>query len=502
MYICEKNLAKRGFVTVALLFAVMLFAAGCGKADQSYDQGMKLAEEGNYQKAAESFEKAIEANGEKAEYYIGYGMVLNHLGDYKKAVKQFEKAYQEMDNKISRKNNKQLYYGEALAYYGMHKYDKALECCQNALDIDGQPDIDASVYSTMAVVQWASGDAKEAVASLDKLLKNNKKDVKGYLQRGQLYLHMGETEMALKDFSQALQLDKNCYDAYFGMYDAYVASGQVDAARESLDMLTGIQAKSAEQKMQVGRAYQVLGEEDQAISYLEDAQKHKCVEAEYYLGLVQMAKQDYDVAIDFFESYLKDAVVVQIPEVYNQLAGALIETKEYDKAEKYLKEGLALGMSSAYQSLSRNQVILLEKQQKFSEAMKAAKNYLKAYPADGEMSKELEFIKTRIRKNTDTKQDSQTGQNGQEKSQTQAGQSSAAPDHTASGQPSATPGQTTGRQTSPTPESKGQRTSKPAAAATTSPDRRGEDPASTDAEQGGSGQSPADQEQGSRYSVR
>lgn len=489
MYQSGMNQTKRGFVVVALLFAVMLFAAGCGKADQAYGQAMKLAEEGQYQKAAESFEKAIEANGEKAEYYIGYGMTLNHLGDYKKAVKQFEKAYQEMDNKISRKNNKQLYYGEALAYYGMYQYDKALERCQDALDIEGQPEIDSNVYATMAVIQWASGNSTEAVASLDKLLENDKKDVNAYLQRGQLYLYMEEPETALQDFSQALQLDKNCYDAYFGMYDAYAATGQVDAARESLEMLTGIQAKSAEQKMQVGRAYQVLGEEDQAVSYLEDAQKQKCVEAGYYLGMVQMTKRDYDAAIEYFESYIKDAAVVQIPEVYNQLAGALIETKEYDRAGEYLEEGLALGMSSAYQSLSKNQVILLEKQQKYSKAKKAANAYLKAYPADEAMMKELEFIKTRIR-TADTNQE----ESGESKSQD--GQPSATSDPAGTGQPSSSPEQTADGQSSPTPDSTAGETD------TASPNSTAGDPSSTEASSDSDSQSPADQTQGSRYSVQ
>lgn len=497
---------QRGVTFVALLFVVLLFAASCGKADKFYDQAMKLAEEGNYQKAVESFEKAIKANGEKAEYYIGYGMTLNHLGDYKKAVKQFEKAYQEMDNKISRKNNKQLYYGEALAYYGMHKYDKALERCQSALDIEGQPEIDGNVYSTMAVIYWVSGNSEEAVNSMDKLIQMDQKDVNAYLQRGQLYMNMGEPETALSDFSQALQLDKNCYDAYFGMHDAYAASGQVDAARESLEMLTGIHAKTAEQKMQIGRAYQVLGEEEQAVSYLEDAKKQKCLEADYYLGMVQMAKQEYEAAISFFESYIKGAAEIQIPEVYNQLAGALIETGELDRAANYLAEGLELGMSNAYQNLLKNQVILLEKQQKFSEAAKAAKTYLKAYPADEAMEKELKFIRTRIRKNADPQQDTKEGQSGQGNDSSVT--PSNTPDPTASGQPSATPGQTAGNQYSPEPDPTEQGTAGPDSSgtgkATADPDTTAEGTSSTDATQNENDSSSdgPNTGQGSRYSVR
>lgn len=450
--------SKRGLAMAALLFATMLCMAGCGKADKAYDKAMDLAEEGKYEQAAESFEEAIKLKGEKAEYYIGYGMTLNHLGKYKKAVKQFEKAYQEVDNKISRKNNKQLYYGEALAYYGMHKFDQAIECCNDALEISGQAEINSNIYAIMAVTYLASGDTDKALDSFNQLIKDNKKDALGYLQRGQLYLYMGEQESALSDFSQALQLDQQCYDAYFGLYDAYTQSGQDDAAKESLEMLTGIHAKSAEQKMQVGRAYLVLGEEDQAVSYLKDAVEHKCKEGNYYLGMVQMAKKDYSSALDYFEKYIKEATAITIPEVYNQMAGCLIEEKEYDQAAEYLEKGLELGVTSAYQGLLKNQVILLERQQDFTAAKKAAKTYLEAYPEDAAMQKELKFIKTRIKKKTTSGNQDKKKEDGQTTSQedsTSNNQSTASPDSTAD----------VASTTEPDHESDGQSTADPAGTA-------------------------------------
>lgn len=437
----HKRGSKRGFPMAALLFAIVFCMAGCGKADKAYNTAMDLADQGKYDEAAESFENAIKLNGEKAEYYIGYGMTLNRLGKYQKAIKQFEKAYQEVDNKISRKNNKQLYYGEALAYYGLHKYNKAIENCNTALEIEDQTEINGNIYATLALAYLASGDEENSLDSFNQLIKDNKKDVQGYLQRGQLYLNMGEQESAMSDFAQALQLDRDCYDAYFGLYDAYNAAGQEDAAKESLEMLTGIQAKSAEQKMQVGRAYFVLGEEEQAVSYLTDAVENKCVEGNYYLGMVQMAKEDYQTAQKYFEEYLETATEITIPEVYNQMAGCLIESKEYDAAQEYLEKGLELGVTSAYQGLLRNQVILLEKQQDFAEAKKAANTYLEAYPEDDAMKKELKFIKTRIKKATTKSSDKNTG-DGQTTSgedDTSDSQATTAPDSNSDSQPDAEP---------------------------------------------------------------
>ena len=90
-------------------------------------------------------------------------MTLNHLGSYKKAIKQFEKAYQKVDNKISRQNNKRLYYGEALAYYGIHEYDKAKKQCDKALEISESKALNGDIYATLAMAQWASGDSLGAL---------------------------------------------------------------------------------------------------------------------------------------------------------------------------------------------------------------------------------------------------------------------------------------------------------------------------------------------------
>lgn len=64
---------------------------------------MDLASAGKYEKALPYFEKAIKANDEQMDYYIGYGMSLNHLGRFKEAKKTLTKVVQDTDNKISKR---------------------------------------------------------------------------------------------------------------------------------------------------------------------------------------------------------------------------------------------------------------------------------------------------------------------------------------------------------------------------------------------------------------
>lgn len=383
------------------VLCVLAFSiAGCGKADKSYEKAMEFAEAGKYDKAADSFKEAIKQNDEKAEYYLDYGMTLNHLGNYKKAVKQFEKAYQKVDNKVSRQNNKRMYYGEALAYYGLHDYDKAKEQCNKALEIDESEELNGDIYATLAMSQWASGDSMGALGVMDQLLKENDKDAQGYVLRGQIKQSMEQYDSAAKDFLKAIDEDEKCYEAYFGCYETYQAAGQTDAAAETLEKLTSLHGADAEEKMQMGRAYICLEKMDEAKDILTESKKEKCKEADFYLGKIEQAAGEFEKAKDYYESYLKEMknVTVTLPQVYSDLAGCYMELKDYNQAEEYLEQGLELGVTGAYQNLLRNQVILLERMGKMQQAKEVAEDYMQAYPQDTDMKKELEFIATRIKK--------------------------------------------------------------------------------------------------------
>lgn len=393
----------RKIAMTLLLCGLALTATSCGKANDAYKKAMDYAESGNYEKAADSFKTAIKNNNEKAEYYLDYGMTLNHLGNYKKAIKQFEKAYQKVNNKISRQNNKRVHYGEALAYYGLHKYDDAISQCKKALEISESKDLNGDVYATMAMAQWVAGDSLGALGALDQLLKENSKDTAAYVMRGQIKQDMEEYDSAVQDFMKAIEIDEKCYEAYFGCFETYQAAGQKDAAVESLSKITSMQGADAEEKMQIGRAYICLNNFEEAEDFLQDAKKEKCVEASYYLGQIAKAQKSYDKAKEYYEEYLKEAKGdVSLPTVYSNLAGCYIEQKDYDTALEYLEQGLDLGVTNAYQDLLRNQVILLERMGKMEQAATAAADYISAYPKDEDMAKEAEFIATRIKKKKTT----------------------------------------------------------------------------------------------------
>ena len=136
----DGKLARLGRTGILLAMAILL--AGCGKSDASFQDGMKMAEKGEYEKALPLFQKAVKEDGKAAEYQIAYGMTYNYMGKYEEAGKIFESAMDKLKETASKEEKKQFYYGNAVAYAGMGEYEQAEAYCNKALAIELLGDMD------------------------------------------------------------------------------------------------------------------------------------------------------------------------------------------------------------------------------------------------------------------------------------------------------------------------------------------------------------------------
>ena len=389
----KRNVWKR----VALIAGITVLLTGCGEAKKAYDKGMELAKAGKYEKSLPYFKDAIKENGEQAEYYIGYGMALCRLNSYELAKEEFQKVIQETDNKISKENNKQLCYGMAIADYGLGDYGSVTEYCDKALEIEYLDDMDCDILYTKMSAYWQQGEWKKAEEVCQVLLKKSKKYMDAYMALAGIEQNLGESDKAAQAYKDAIETDKTYYDAYFKLYQQYMAAGQTDAANELLDQLVAIKPNKAENMMVIGRAYFYKQEYDRAKEYLKMAYDGNNKESLYYSGALSAALEQYDAAIMYYQKYIKENKEELNVEVYYQLALVYMQQKEYDKAQSMITKGISYGITAALQELKKTQVILLEKQNCYEEAVPLAEEYIRCYPADVAMEKELAFIKTRMK---------------------------------------------------------------------------------------------------------
>lgn len=396
-----KFYCRRVFAMITAISCTTVLFTGCGQASKEYSEAVELIESGKCEEAISHLETAIEENNEKAEYYIAYGMALNGTGRYKDAVNQFKKAYQDTDNKISRQNNKKLYFGQAVSYYGMNDYSKVIENCDKALEIDQYEEMNEKIGSMKAAVCELIGDDEQALKTYDKMLKDDGQ-AEVYLARAQLYEKLGDIKKATADYDSAIKADKKCYDAYFALYNIYKNDTNNSKLADSIiSQVTDAKMESAEELMQLGRAYYYIGDYSAAVSNLEKSIKDGCNEAIYYIGIVKMAEKDYKTAASRFDEYItktgeNNIKGANLAQAYNQIAGCYILLGDYQNAQNYIDKGIALGTSSGSRMLSKNRVILYEKMGQYKKAKRAAKQYLNKFPDDKDMEKELAFINTRI----------------------------------------------------------------------------------------------------------
>jgi tetratricopeptide (TPR) repeat protein len=82
---------------------------------------------------------------------------------------------------------------------------------------------DAQAWLLLASAYLANHQKPEALNALGRTLRLDNKQSGAYLQRGELYLELGDADKALSDFKTALRLDPGSYAASLGMGKALMA---------------------------------------------------------------------------------------------------------------------------------------------------------------------------------------------------------------------------------------------------------------------------------------
>ena len=137
----------------------------------------------------------------------------------------------------------------------------------------------------------------------------------------------------------------------------------------------------------------LLGENKDAISYLEKAKEHKQMLASYYLGLAYDANGDSDKAKKCIAEYIKSGVATSY-DLY-ELGMQEMQDGNYKNALTYFNSGLELEKVPNKQNLMKSAIAAYEYSGDFDSAKKMMKEYLKAYPDDEEAKHENTFLETR-----------------------------------------------------------------------------------------------------------
>ena len=213
------------------------------------------------------------------------------------------------------------------------------------------------------------------------------------IARGRGIASMGLTEydQAVQYFTEALELSDGWVQNVDYDMNYYLAAAYREVGQEYLQNVLNTDKKL--DAYDSGRIYYYLGDYQKAYLALEEAKGKGGVDSYLYLGKAYAATGDYNYASSVYSNYLSK----QGPdaEIYNQLGLCEMAKKDYQKALEAFQAGKQIEGNSLMQTLSFNEIVAYEYLQDYQKAAVLLKAYLQNYPDDQAAIREQQFLSTR-----------------------------------------------------------------------------------------------------------
>ena len=185
------------------------------------EEGNKWIEKGDYQKAIDSYEKAIALNPNDADAYNNKGVALDNLGEYQAAITCYDQAIALKPDDVNAYNNK----GTALGNLG--EYQAAITCYDQAIAL--KPNV-AKAYNNKGVALVNSGEYQAAIMCYDQAIALQPDDADAYINKGVALYNLGEYQAAITCYDQAIALKPDDAVAYNNKGNALGYLGEHQAA--------------------------------------------------------------------------------------------------------------------------------------------------------------------------------------------------------------------------------------------------------------------------------
>ncbi len=274
-------------------------------------------------------------------------------------------------------------------------YEGAISAFDSALSQKigkiGDEEIDICYYK--AAAQYANGDTDGAIATYSSILDYDEDNADAFYLRGSLYLVLGDTAAAQADFNSAVTNNSEDYELYVNVYEQLNGAGMTAEASDYLNQALELKGDSANAHLWKGRIYLMLSDYENAETELKTALDKKSVEANLYLAKLYEAQDDAETAASYYETYLDSGDADS--EVMYALGMAEMSQENYQGAIEYFQSGIAMEEVTNERELLQNLVIAYEKSGDFSSAKTTMEQYLEDYPDDEDAQREYMFLCTR-----------------------------------------------------------------------------------------------------------
>ena len=217
--------------------------------------------------------------------------------EYEKAVESFLKALEED------KNNPNILNNIGLCYAKLAKDDLAIEYFLKALSFNPKS---VQTYINLADVYYRNKNIIEAINLLENgvTLMPQEIALKHYLSR--FYVEDCRYDLAMDQLFEILDIDEDNVDAYWDLGNIQFELGDYDSAAENYENVLEKVTDNAVLYYQTAITYEANDNTDKAISnHLKAISCNENFHPSYKkLGILFLARNDKESAIEYFQDYL------------------------------------------------------------------------------------------------------------------------------------------------------------------------------------------------------
>lgn len=217
--------------------------------------------------------------------------------EYENAIEAFLKALEED------KNNPNILNNIGLCYSKLAKDDLAIEYFIKALSFNSKS---VQTYINLADVYFRNKNIIDAINLLENAVTLMPQEIalKHYLSR--FYLEDCRYDLAMEQLFEILDIDGDNLDAYWDLGNIQFEVGDYDSAIDNYENVLDKVTDNAVLYYQTAIAYEANDNIDKAISnHLKAVSCNENFHPSYKkLGILFMARNDYESAIEYFQDYL------------------------------------------------------------------------------------------------------------------------------------------------------------------------------------------------------
>ena len=245
---------------------------------------------------------------------IDKAMSLFKEGKYKESIDTFHLVLE------NEPDNADVYNNLAVAYTCVADFEHAETYFIKALELDPQL---AQAYINLSDLYYKAGDLASAVGTLQRGSYELHDNLTIAHLLARVYIDDQRWEDAIEELERVLDGEPENYDAFYDLGHVCFELGDYEGAISNFETVTEYRQDSELLFYSLAQAYEANNEIDKAISnYLKSiAVNDKFTLAYKKVGILFMARNDYEDAIEYFEEYAN----FDIPQEEKDSVNKLIE---------------------------------------------------------------------------------------------------------------------------------------------------------------------------------